>query len=253
LYKVLIVDDERPVRRVIQALGKWELLKVDSIYEAAEGESALEVMRQSKPDIVFVDMKMPNMNGADFLHIAVNEFPDAQYIVVSGYDDFDYTRQAIKARVLDYLLKPVIEAELDEVLQKAVSLLDQERENRLGSVLSSFQSIQKDNTKTYLCEIKDYIDNNFHKDIRLSFFSEKYYLSKEYLSRQFREEFGYNIYEYVLMMRMDKARLILAEPGARIHDVSEFLGYKDSNYFSRAFKAYFGISPTEFKESLPNK
>ncbi len=253
MYKVLIVDDEKPVRTVIQALGKWERLKVDTVYEAPEGESALGIMRQNKPDIVFVDMKMPNMNGMDFLHIASEEFPDSKYIVVSGYDDFEYARQAIRAGVLDYLLKPVIEAELDEVLQRAVSLLESDRLSRPGDLLGSFHSNLKGGAKAYLYEIKDYIDRNFSEDIRLTCFSDRYYLSKEYLSKQFREEFGYNIYEYVLKVRMDKAQILLAEPGAKIQDIAEYLGYKDNNYFSRAFKAYFGVSPTEYRENSSSR
>jgi len=247
LYKVLIIDDERPVRVAIRALGKWERLGVGEILEAEEGRSALSVMRQNRPDIVFVDMKMPMMNGVEFLKAASQEFPDVKYIVVSGYDDFEYARHAIRAGALDYLLKPVIEAELDKVLEKAVSLLKKQHEQNNINIIDEFQAAVKDHSKDYLYEIKEYIDSHAGEDISLTFFSEKYFMSREYLSRQFKREFGYNIYEYVLKIRMERARLLLSGTDTKIQDIAEFLGYKDSNYFSRAFKAYYGISPTDFR------
>jgi two-component system response regulator YesN len=108
MFKVLIIDDEKPVRQAITALGHWTELEIGQLYEAMEGERGLAILREYHPDIVLVDMKMPNLDGAGFLEIASHQFPRLKYIVISGYDDFEYTKRAIKAKVLDYLLKPVV-------------------------------------------------------------------------------------------------------------------------------------------------
>lgn len=256
-YKVLIVDDEKPVRQVIKALGEWDELGIDELYEAFEGESALSIMRQVKPEIVFVDMKMPNMNGVDFLQVACREFGGTKFIVISGYDDFEYTKQAIRSKVLDYLLKPVVEQELNDVLKIAVMELDEEREKYAagaGIVSSACEGIDpKDCEKSYLYEIKDFIDRNYSSEIKLTTFSYKYYLSKEYLSRQFKEEFGCGIYGYVLKVRMERAKEMISDANIKIHSISERLGYRDNNYFSKAFKTFYGVSPSEYREMILKK
>lgn len=266
MYQVLIIDDEKPVRQAIMAHGHWEELGIDRIYEALEGESGLAILRESCPDIVMVDMKMPRMDGVRFLEIAAQEYPRIKYIVISGYDDFEYTRPAIRAKVLDYLLKPVIEAELNAVLRRAVGELNRERQqetasdilnqvNRFASNERVFwkgrlekQPHRQSQQKKYLHAIRDYIDQNYFREITLQDFAGRYFLSKEYLSKLFREEFGYNIYAYVLRIRMAKARELLADPEMKVLTIAEHLGYQDHNYFSRAFKTYYGMTPTEYRE-----
>jgi YesN/AraC family two-component response regulator len=255
IYTVLIIDDEKPVRQAIITLGHWSALGIGQIYEAVEGESGLDCLREYQPDIILVDMKMPNMDGAKFLEIASRELPLAKYIVISGYDDFEYTKRAIQAKVLDYLLKPVIESELNEALTKAAADLDAAKKpvpkQEIREPLhDDLLPLAGEDMIRNLNAIKDYIDHNFCQEIKLSLFAERYYLSKEYLSKLFKEKFGFNIYEYVLKVRMEKARELLANPGIKVLSIAKYLGYKDNNYFSRAFKTYYGIAPTEYRENL---
>jgi two-component system response regulator YesN len=98
-----------------------------------------------------------------------------------------------------------------------------------------------------IIEIKDYIDNNYSEDISLTTFSSKYHMTKEYLSKQFKEQFSYGIYEYVLKLRMTKAAEYLADLNIKIQDVAQRVGYVDNNYFSRAFKTFYGVSPKEYR------
>lgn len=251
MYKALIIDDEKPVRQGIIALGHWDEYGITQIFEAMEGEAGLEILRTQQPEIALVDMKMPKMDGAGFLEIARREFPQVKYIVISGYDDFEYAKQAIKAKVLDYLLKPVVESELNETLALAITELAGEKgREENGRSFTEFKKGLMTSDKRSLTEIKDYIDRHFEQDIRLSFFAERYYLSKEYLSKLFREEFGFTIYEYVLKVRMEKAKELLSDPAVKVLTVSAYVGYRDNNYFSRAFKTYYGVSPTEFREGI---
>ena len=123
----------------------------------------------------------------------------------------------------------------------------------LEKMFNCIQLNLKANEKANLYEIKDYIQKNYNKEIKLSMFSNKYYLSKEYLSKRFKAEFGYGIYEYVLKVRMEKAKELLSNPNIKIQTISEHLGYSNNNYFSRAFKNYFGISPSEYRERTLKK
>ncbi|MEK4008169.1 response regulator transcription factor [Paenibacillus sp. FSL H3-0333] len=544
MYRVLIIDDEEPLREAIHILGDWEGLGVSEVREATDGKAGLELLRRERFDLVLVDMKMPELSGAELLQIAEQEFPDLLLIVISGYNDFEYTRQAIRSKVVDYLLKPVNRTDLNHALRKAVGVLEAKRKresefisrnitlnmslpklkekmylsiidrsfktqsneaflpligadgaashfavgllrmlnlekvrkerfhgdrdllhfavtnvmnentdgqfesfsfaspkgerefiaiftmkggyeadaaflslhhmkkaastlkelfgiicaggigepcsdslsiaasyeqakasldtidllslrgslivqgivmnpvakdipsltgrmpqirsaleggnvNHARSILSEFirkcqetegftlgeadRTLQgfllllgeiaaqlgamppqirsgKDSSlaalgilsdfssfeqfagvlndifdryageisrtvagdrSSVLENIKAYIDNHYFEDIKISIFTEQYFLSREYLMKLFKGQYGYGIHEYVQKVRMDKAKVLLTDPALKIQDISEMLGYKDKNYFSKAFRNYYDCSPSEFRLQLP--
>ncbi|CAM4033418.1 response regulator [Paenibacillus alkaliterrae] len=547
MYKVLIIDDEEPLREAIRILGDWKGLGVEEVLEATDGKIGLAMLAEQRIDLAMVDMKMPELNGMELLQIIERDYPELLTIVISGYNDFEYTRQAIRSKVVDYLLKPVNRIDLNQSLRKAVDLLDakrkkdsefinrnitlnmslprlkekiyqsiiersfksktneaflpligaddpgnrftvavfrilnleqvrkrrfhedtdllhfaaanvineiagdhfgafsfaspkQEREmisiltmkggypediayrsihqmnkvaatlgdlfglivvagigpssadamdiassyeaakgaiggidllklksgavlagvdkthapaakdnpsltSRMMMIRSALESGSIQNAKTVLgdfvkkwrasdgfslgdadrtihefiillndmalelgvqqerlpmgglsglraiglstdfaamdafdkllCDIldyysaemrksqtvnqpfdvgdiKSYIDNHYFEDIKISMFAEKYFLSREYLMKLFKQQFGYGIHEYVQKVRMDKAKELLDDPGLKIQDISEMLGYKDKNYFSKAFRNYYSVSPTEYRAGSSN-
>lgn len=130
MYKVLIIDDEENVRDAIKILGNWESLGVDEILEAQDGKSGHALLIEKKPDIVLLDMRMPEMNGVEFLQAAEKDYPNAIYIVISGYDDFEFTRQAIKSKVFDYLLKPINRQQINTALENAIESIRKKRERQ---------------------------------------------------------------------------------------------------------------------------
>ncbi len=124
MYKALIIDDEKPVQIAIQKLGKWKYYGIEPPRLAVNGRDGLQAMREFHPEIVFVDMNMPVMDGVSFLQTASEEFPDSQYVVVSGYDQFSYAQQALHYGACEYLLKPVEEDALNGAIEKAILRID---------------------------------------------------------------------------------------------------------------------------------
>ncbi len=242
MLKVLIVDDEKPVQKVIQALGRWSKYNITSVSTASNGVEALQAMHEIKPDIVFADINMPLMDGMTFLKQAQENFEGVKYIIISGYDDFAYAKMAIRLGVVDYLLKPIVEEELDRAIETAVSRLTAEPLTNANE-----KSMQTYSINETVLIIKDFIDKNYAKDMSLTYFSEKYFFSKEYLSKVFKERYDIGIYEYALKVRMERARTLLENDSLSISDISERLGYNDSNYFSKAFRTYFGMSPSKYR------
>ncbi|WP_055106221.1 response regulator transcription factor [Paenibacillus ihumii] len=540
MYKVLIIDDEEPLREAIKILGDWDGLQVDEVWEATNGVTGLEMLKEHRPDLVMVDMKMPEMNGVEFLRVVEQEYPELLTIVISGYNDFEFTRQAIHSKVVDYLLKPINRQDLNQALRKAVDLLEARRQthselitrniafnmslpklkekiylsiiergfkkqsnqaflpligadkedNRFGTLVLKLLNMQKIcdqrfnrdtellyfavanvineavmedvvcfsfpnpkedgeiiaiftmqggypedhafradylmkkightlsdlfgivsaagmgqvydevsrladsyeearssllavdlhklkgatafgvrgkagtsevlsftsrmpilrgglesgnmhhakvvfgefvqkikeadsftigeaermirdiivlfndmaldlgvpsdklpasgsrsslaaagisgdfsttdeyeqllyrileyyseqirqsmavNRPFHIEDIKDYIDQHYFEDIKISMFTEKYFLSREYLMKLFKQQFGFGIHEYMQKVRMDKACVLLDDSSLKIQDISEMLGYKDKNYFSKAFRNYYGVSPSEYR------
>ncbi len=499
MYRLLIVDDEEPLIEAIKILGDWDNLRITEIMEANNGQEGIAQIRMNKPDLILVDMKMPVMSGTEFLKQVNQDYPEIPVIVISGYNDFDYARQAIKSDAVDYLLKPVNKKELNHTLSEAIAGLEQRRrerdehidrditlnmslpklkekiimsilENRFQSNATNLAMIGADDPGTQFglahirimnlkqilrlrfkddtdllyfsltnvineevsdegvncfsfnhpkreheliaiytfdatqletmefraqssigralnrlnslfgishtitqgspdgqsiagrraairhaleegnlnyaealvaeytgkfkqagyysmgmasrtlgeytlmlreialelgvpneelamgCElalkergvtfdyvsfdqfeqllvailsyygdlirksiqtlqhfdiqdIKEYIHQHYAEEIRISLFTDKYYLSREYLMKLFKQEYGSGIYEYVQKVRMEKAKDLLMDPRMKIQDISEMLGYKDKNYFSKAFKNYYQLSPSDYRVS----
>lgn len=545
MINVLIIDDEEPLREAIRILGDWDGLGIGQVLEATDGRMGLAMLAEHSVDLAIVDMKMPEMNGMELLQIIERDYPELLTIVISGYNDFEYTRQAIRSKVVDYLLKPVNRTELNQALAKAVNVLEAKRKmmsesisknitlnmslpklkeriylsiiershnnplsdamlpligadnpaNRFTSVVIRVMNLEEisnnrfqrdvdlmhfaianvinefaenqyqcfsfanpkreremitvltmnggyredmvfraihqmkkvastlgelfgalvavgigeicddvmklsasfDSAKSYIngidllklnkaivvhgapepthssdnqslvgrvplirgalengslphakgilldyagkwksgetfsigaadralqefivlmndvaidlkvqperlpingqntwreigvgtdfatfdqyeamlmrmleyygneirgsltanrpfdvADIKSYIDNHYFEDIKISLFAEKYYLSREYLMKLFKQQFGVGIHEYVQKVRMDKAKQLLDDPSLKIQDISAMLGYKDKNYFSKAFRNYYSVSPTEYRDGQAN-
>ncbi len=163
MYRALIIDDEAPARKAIKALGQWEKHRIEVLYEAENGRQGLDMLREYRPELVFVDMRMPLISGVRFLQQACEQFPDSmiKYIVVSGYDDFEYAREAIKAGAMDYLLKPVKRTDLNQLLDQAVHQLDMEKQNRLSRSIYENLSAPMIREKIFSSIIDSY--GRFHK------------------------------------------------------------------------------------------
>lgn len=157
MYKVLIIDDEEPLREAINILGDWDNLGVDQVLEATDGKVGLAMLRANKIDLALVDMKMPELNGNELLQVIESEFPDLLTIVISGFNDFQYTRQAIRSKVVDYLLKPVNRTDLNTALRKALDILEDKRKKQsefISRNITLNMSLPKLKEKMYLSIIE---------------------------------------------------------------------------------------------------
>lgn len=250
MYKALIVDDEKHVMQAIEALGEWEKYSIMKPFYASNGADGLVAMREISPEIVFVDMKMPVMDGTEFLKLVRAEFTKTQYIVISGYNEFELARAALRYNVIDYLLKPINEEDLNGSIEKAIANIEKSSSGVSKSISSNKEPEQPISSKYITKTIKQYIDENYCKEITLSMFSDKYHFSKEYLTKIFKERYNCGIYEYALNMKMSRAKELLQNADIPINEISLRLGYSNSNYFSKAFKNFHGYSPSEYREQI---
>lgn len=141
MYKILIVDDEKNIRLGIQAMIKREFSHLLDSITAADGQEAVEVMNRQKIDIIITDIKMPRMDGIKLIQTIQEMKTHTAVIIISGYDDFEYARAAIKSKAKDYLLKPVNRAELFASLRKVLEELETEQEKSVEQ-LDEFRASQ---------------------------------------------------------------------------------------------------------------
>ncbi|MBP5185292.1 MAG: response regulator [Lachnospiraceae bacterium] len=125
--KVFLADDEIVVREGIRESFPWDETPYTLVGEAPDGEMALPIIRDTNPDIVITDIKMPFMDGIELCRVLRNQMPWIGIIVLSGYDEFEYARQCIQLGVREYLLKPINAEELRKVLDKVSTQLETER------------------------------------------------------------------------------------------------------------------------------
>ena len=130
LYKILLVDDEEEVRKSIIKKINWEEEGFLVVGDAENGVEALEKIENLNPDLVFTDIRMPYMDGLELINEINIRYPLIKSIIFSGFDDFDYAKEAIKMGVIEYVLKPVSAVELTEILRKVHKSMDEELDKK---------------------------------------------------------------------------------------------------------------------------
>jgi two-component system, response regulator YesN len=141
MYKVLIVDDEPHILKGLKSIVNWEEYGMEIVAEAIDGAEALDIIRKSKIHIVLTDIRMQRMTGIELLENLRRENSEVKAIILSGYDDFQYVREAVKLGVENYLLKPVNRDELSSTLLNLVDKIESELYNKIRQkdIMNSFR------------------------------------------------------------------------------------------------------------------
>lgn len=240
--KAIIIDDEHMVREAIHILGHWSSLGIDNIFEASNAMEALDIIQKEKPEIIITDMKMPMMSGKDLLMELDKRDLHPQIIVVSGFSDFDFTHQAIRSCVVDYILKPIDEQELNDALSRAAAEIETEKCSELSGAAE-----EADMQKSTAAMVEQYIRQNYSQEIKLENLSHIFYISKEHISRSFKKQYNINLFDYIANLRIEKAKELLLKTQMSIEEIAVKTGFSNGNYFSKTFKKLTGLAPSEYK------
>lgn len=130
LYRIILVDDEEEVRQSIIKKIDWEDAGFSVVGDAENGQEALEKVEALEPDVILTDIRMPYMDGLSLAERVRQRYPSIKIVIFSGYDEFEYAKQAIKLNVTEYILKPVNVEELTAILKRIKSNLDEEIEQK---------------------------------------------------------------------------------------------------------------------------
>jgi two-component system response regulator YesN len=140
-HALLIVDDEPFTRQGFRFLLNWQQLGIDKIIEAANASEAIEAARLEKPGIVVTDIRMPGASGLELIERFNTLLPDVPVIIISGFSDFNYAKQALKLGVTDYLLKPINRSELEKAVHHCISRLEARPEKHNMSSVSTLSLV----------------------------------------------------------------------------------------------------------------
>lgn len=239
IFKVLVVDDEKWVRRGIIEKADWKSLGAEVVGEARNGVEGLELARKLRPDIVIADMRMPVMSGAEFIARLRKETPGTRVIVISGYADYCYTRQALLNKAVDYILKPIEPSVINEVMGRAIRELgapapdaahdSDERPGAAGPAAAMHEVVR---------DVIDYIDCHYNERISLEFVAKRFHVSGTYFCKMFKKETGRNFHDHLRSVRMKKARTLIEDYRVRKYEAAYLVGYEDARHFSKLYRQH---------------
>jgi len=241
MYKALIVDDEPLMREYLG--NNLNLINPDWIAKdtASDGIYAIQLLQHTNYDAVITDIKMPAMDGIELSKYLHYNLPEMPIIIITGYDKFEYARAAVKLNVFDFLLKPL----RDEELSAALSAISLKTVNPTDKPPTSINA----NKNTLVSQIQEYLQLHFRESLSLTILADIFNITPSYLSTIFHKEIGEPYSKYLLRMRMETAKALLSNPNLKVQEVALDVGFASSKHFGSVFKAYYGISPGEFKDS----
>lgn len=231
--KILIVDDEPVIREGIRKrLDKYGY-RYTELLEAGNGVEAGEILAHKQIDIAFVDVNMPLCNGLEFIEKYRNS--GTHFIVVSGYDKFEYVKKALNLKVFTYLLKPIDRTEFVETLNEIYA--SKYAENMLDKIVHNIEQ------------------NYLNPDYSLTIAKEQLNCSDSYICRVLKNEMNIGFIDLVNKYRVENAKTMILKAKGRIKfkEVSEQSGFNSQQYFNVVFKKYTEMTPAQYLKAICNE
>ena len=242
MKKVVVIEDEDLVRRGIVLTVDWQKVDCTVVGEAANGREGLALIRETRPDLIVTDIKMPILDGLDMVKQLREEGNQAQVIFLTAYSDFSYAQAAVKLGAVDYLLKPFHDGELEETVERL-------SRNRSAPHIPGFDLPVGASSK-YVTEAIKVISQRYGQvDLSVGAVAQELGISEGHLSHVFKKETGNTLGSYLTAYRMHRATELLRDVRTKVGEVAEQVGYRDIAYFSAAFKKAVGMTPSEYQRT----
>lgn len=241
MLNVYIADDEVWITLGLKKLLEKLDMDIFVVGTANNGLTAREEIAMFKPDVVFTDIRMPGLSGLELLQAIPEVAPNTKVVLISGYAEFSYAKEAVQHHAYDYLLKPIKEEDLQRVLAAIVNETGADEEAEEGKTVYYDRLI--DNVVT---EIREH----YMEDISLTSLAGKYNVSMGRLSEMIKEHLKVNFSDYIATLRIQRAKELLRDDSLSIQEIAEIVGYNDYFYFTKVFKKVAGISPSKYRKSI---
>lgn len=242
MLRIYIADDEVWITLGLKKLLEKSGFDLCVTGTANNGITAAEEIARLQPDLVFTDIRMPGMNGLELLSEIHLASPDTRVVIISGYAEFSYAKEALQKHAYDYLVKPIKAEELDRVLKNVI-------EDKGEEPFIPEEKIHAGSGRMIDSVIKE-LREHYMEDIQLTTLASRYNISSGRLSTMIKDELQMNFSDYVAQLRIQRAKELLSDESLSIQEIAEIVGYNDYYYFTKVFKKVQGISPSKYRKSL---
>ena len=240
MYSLIIIDDEEKIANGISMLFPWKEIGFNVVGTCTSAGEAIDFVEKNQVDVILTDIEMPDMSGIDLCEELKAEHPDIQIVFFSSYNKYEYFRAAIQQGAADFLMKPVKYEQLLECFEKVKERLAESGETETKKEI-------EENVDQVINEIKSYLEVHY-RDATLEEAAELVNLSPSYLSKIFKKKNGMSFRELLTKIRMEKSCEMIEDINCKMYDIAYYIGYDNPKNFSRAFKAYYGETPIEYRK-----
>jgi two-component system response regulator YesN len=241
MFNILVVDDEVWMREGLKIVIKESCPDFTVADTVHDGKEALAYLEKKQYDVVLTDIRMEEMDGIAFLREVRRRGWNIPVVIITGYDEFDYARQALRLGAIDYLLKPLDREEIKNVLQNVKDGLDKETTDD-----------RKESTEMQGLQVVDYMKDKVNRcymdDLAVSILADETGYNPSYLSRLFKLETGKGFIQYLTDKRMLASHQLLLETEMTVAEIAKQVGFLDDKYFIKIFKREFSSSPAEYRK-----
>lgn len=257
MFSLMVVEDSQLVRRALIDNISKALPWLEIIGEAEDGISGEEKILSLRPDIVLTDIRLPGQTGLKMIRNVMHTYAP-EVIVISGYSEFEYARDALSLGVLAYIVKPVDENELQEALKYAASRLLAKQRIDIRLLFSDPDSAGDEEHSSgqkshHVLQAMRYIHNHYAENFPVGAIADTLGISEDHLGRLFKEQTSFSINEYRNNYRMAQAAKLLARPELSVSEVAQQVGMNNQHYFSILFKQKMGLSPSQYRSVILSK
>jgi two-component system response regulator YesN len=239
--RILVVEDDRFCRELIA-------LALDDTYDVLHAMTAAEAMRIFAEQIVaavVLDFRLPDATGLDVLMRLRSARPHVPVIMITGFGSEWLCASALRLGVWDYFPKPMNVLDLVQSLERALSTSPASREGRPLAVAASRQNVAS--TDMRIQKVIQLIRHRYWDHLSLELLAREIGMSKYRLSHRFSREVGMSFRAYLLRVRLDRARELLATGRVSISEVAQAVGFTDLPRFDKLFKRYTGLTPSAYR------
>lgn len=242
--KIIIAEDEQRTRQGLEKLissieGDYEVIAT-----AANGQTALDLILQLNPDLVFVDIKMPFLDGLSLIRSVRSRSLPTEFVVISAYADFQFAQESIALEVAGYLLKPPTREEIHKVLQKISARLEKKQVHPVQEQWSLREKYP--DAHPIILRALDVIQAGYAGKISQKNLAGDLGLSPEYFSYLFNKNIGKNFSTFLRDYRIEQAMRLYRTGKCSRKEVPYEVGFSDSKYFNKVFREVTGKTPTEY-------
>ena len=249
MYKLLIADDEPKIRSGLRLGYPSDKLGFTVTGEVSNGSEALDFIAIYPVDAVLADIRMPILSGIDLAMRLHEQNSRIKVKLLSGYRQFEYAQKAIQYSVCEYLLKPIGFNTVISAFTRLKDTLD--REYTESKISVEEEQSEEGFYDKIIHAVYEYINDNL-PGASLEGAANSVNRSVYYLSRLFKQHTGQNFSDYLMAKKMKRAASLLCGYHYGINEISNLLGYDSAKNFSRAFKAYYGKCPRDYRQNPPS-